>query len=432
MSKNELTIITLWLIFDIIKSSTIEANTYYGKEDTFKSSITINNDNLKNVYVDNSGIYKLCKNGKYSSFCIPKTIFKQYSYLVVKAGIAHSTQIYILKTIPQKDGDHVQYSSYYCQRVSVGKGLKLDVLIPKDAKYIIIPCQSKGKIIKPISVNLYKAKDVCYGQTLLPHIQSSRDSSITLHRFVHWNLGHFSKGKHSHSTISKENYAIKYRAFKDFVYDYCIDSHCLFNEYDETFATIDGVDISADTVLFGGKRSYAIFPRSVTLGYNKLAAFWKDGVLDFKYGVFESLKGVKNKKGMLEYGTGYCISHYYIGESDFYVMSLHAPSSISQEQYKELFLEILKICSKYKNIILVGDFNRSRISDFQLLTDAGFSILNDKIKTFPGGRCIFDWVLYRCKNVLLSDFKVFTEAVDSEGDLLSDHLPLGFSVSYVN
>lgn len=428
MLNNKLLNISLWLILASIAGYPIVANNNYGDENPFRSGFLIGEDYLKNVYVDEDGFYKFCKNGDFSSYCIPEEKFKEYSYLTVKSRKIRSTKVYILKKNPQKDGEQVQYSNYYCQKVSVGKGLKLDILIPSDAKYIVIPCKSNGKNIKPVSINLCKTKDVYYRQTL-PHIKSSRDTSITSHRFVHWNIGHFSKGRYSHSTISKKNYSIKYRAFKDFINNYCRDSHCMFNEYDETFAKIDGVDISTDTVLFDGKRSYAVFPRSVTFGYNKLAAFWKDGILDFKYGVFESLKGVKNKKGMLEYGTGYCISQYSIGESDFYVMSLHAPPYISKEEYKALFIEILEICSKYRNVILVGDFNRHRISDFELLTDAGFSILNDKRKTFPMGRCIFDWVLYRCKDVVLSDFKVYTEAIDSEGDLLSDHLPIGFTVT---
>lgn len=428
MLKNKLLNISLWLVFVSIAGYPFVVNTHYGDEAPFKSGITIGEDYLKSVYVDKNGVYKLCTNGDFSSYCIPEEKFKEYSYLTVKSRKIRSTKVYILKKNPQKDGEQVQYSNYYCQQVPVAKGVKLDILIPSDAKYIVIPYKSNDKIIKPVSINLCKTKDVSYIQTL-PHITSSRDSSITSHRFVHWNIGHFSQGKYSHSTIIKKNYSIKYHAFKNFINNYCLDSHCLFNEYDETFANIDGVNISADTVLFDGKRSYAIFPRSVTFGYNKLAAFWKDGVIDYRYGVFESLKGVKNKKGMLEYGTGYCISQYAIGESDFYVMSFHAPPSISQEEYKALFIEILKICSKYRNVILVGDFNRHRIPDFELLTDAGFIILNDKRKTCPGGRCIFDWVLYRCKDVILSDFKVYTEAVDGNGDLLSDHLPLGFTVT---
>ena len=133
--------------------------------------------------------------------------------------------------------------------------------------------------------------------------------------------------------------------------------------------------------------------------------------------------------GMLEYGTGYCISYYRIGKSILYVMSFHAPHEISQEDYKALHSEILEICSKFENIILVGDFNQTHISDFDLLTDAGFKILNDKSKTFPRGKCILDWVLYRCEDVVLSDFKVYEDAMDSNGDLLSDHLPLSFIVT---
>ena len=82
------------------------------------------------------------------------------------------------------------------------------------------------------------------------------------------------------------------------------------------------------------------------------------------------------------------------------------------------------------NCILVGDFNSISVNSFKVLTDAGFKILNDNSITRPATSYIVDWVLYRCNNINLSDFKVFNEAVDSSGDLLSDHLPLSFTVSY--
>ena len=110
-------------------------------------------------------------------------------------------------------------------------------------------------------------------------------------------------------------------------------------------------------------------------------------------------------------------------------MSLHAPNGIKSNEHNALYREILNICSGYDNCILVGDFNRVSAKSFTVLTNAGFKILNDKSITHPSGNYILDWVLYRCKSLTLSDFKVYKEAIDSNGELLSDHLPLSFIVT---
>lgn len=396
-----------------------------GISNDFPSSVNISTHDFSRIYVTAGGVYKRYVTNKYSSICIPYSRFKDYQYLTVKSNEKYACRIHILKNKPDTHNEKVVYSDYFGKSFIIAKGIKLDIAIPVDARYIIILNSSEGHCNTPDSITLHTA-DALFAESIQANFP--RDSIILSHKFLHWNLGNFSKGKYPYSTITEENYAVKLKGFDKIINNICSDSHCLFNEYNETFAKVNDNFINSISALFGKRMTYKFFPRSTSSGYNKLAAFWKEGLLCYRYGVFESLKGVKNSRGTFEYGAGYCISKYAIGRTTLYVMSLHAPNRIKSNEQDALYEEILSICSEYDNCILVGDFNRTATSSFRVLTNAGFLILNDKSVTHPPSGSILDWVLYRCKDVNLSDFKVLTEAVDDNGDILSDHLPLRFTV----
>lgn len=393
-------------------------------------NMNVRMDNVKKAYITISGIYEVTNNNKTTSIYIPRNTFVGYQYITVKANKEHGTRVHILKKEPQKHNEPVQYSDYYKEDILVRKGMKLDIVIPQDAKCIYI-LNSADNNYKPEYINLYKSDILSNSDTSEKQILSRRVARGNTQKFMHWNIGHFSKGKYPYSTIKTENYKIKLDGFNNFINKYCPDCHYLLNEYNETFASVDGKPVSTPTVLFDDRKGYKVFPRTTSSAYSELAIFWKEGLIGYKYGVFESLKGVKNKNGTLEYGTGYCISKYDIDGKELYVMGLHAPNSIKKEEQDALYREILSLCSNYDNCVLVGDLNRTARSHFAVLTNAGFKILNDNSITFPSKSkgYILDWVLYKCKDLTLTDFKVYKEAIDGNGDLLSDHLPLSFTVT---
>lgn len=390
-------------------------------------NMNVRMDNVRKAYITISGIYEVTNNNKTTSIYIPRNTFVGYQYITVKANKEHGTRVHILKKEPQKHNEPVQYSDYYKEDILVRKGMKLDIVIPQDAKCIYI-LNSADNNYKPEYINLYKADILSNSDTSEKQNLSRRVASGDTQKFMHWNIGNFSKGRNPYSSINEDNYKVRLDGFNNFINKYCSDCHYLLNEYNETFAKVNGNSISTANVLFNKRINYKEFPRSTSSGYHKLAIFWKEGLLSYKYGVFESLKGVKNKNGTLEYGIGYCISQYAIGGTILYVMSLHAPNGVKSYEHNALYEEILKICSSYDNCVLVGDFNRKTANRFSVLTDAGFKILNNKSATYPPGTTL-DWVLYKCRDVTLSNFRVYKEAVDSNGDLLSDHLPLGFTVT---
>lgn len=380
---------------------------------------------VRKAYINVKDIYKQTNNQKFTSIYLPLKMFKGYQYIAVRASKNHGARVHILKEEPKRQNEKVHYSDYYNKCVIVQKGMKLDIVIPPDAKCIYI-LNSAGNNYKPDSIELYSEESISIKSNAVPR----RNEKPISQKFMHWNIGHFSKGKKPYSIIKEDNYRIKLDGFNNFINTYCPDCHYLLNEYDDIFATVDGKPINTPAVLFDKRADYKVFPRTTSSGYNKLAIFWKDGLISYKYGVFECLKGVKNSNGTLEYGTGYCVLQYAIGEEVLYVMCLHAPNGIKREEYNALYREILKICSDYDNCVLVGDFNRININSFRVLTSSGFRILNDKSITAPSTGHIADWVLYRCKNVTLSDFRVYTEAMDGNGEFLSDHLPLSFTATY--
>lgn len=399
------------------------------KYDSLAQSIQISKEDIKRAYITVDGIYKLPNKNGYSSICIPEKVFDGYRYITITANREYSTRVHILKGSPSNNNQRVKYSDYYRESILVCKGIKLDIVIPRDAKSIYILNSRDGNNNTPDLISLHRA-DTINNYIVNIKTKSAQDLSPMSHQFLHWNIGHFSNGQYPYSTITETDYIRKLNAFRNFFNTYCPDCHYLLNEYDETFATVDGEHFNTNSLLFSERKIEKVFPRSTSSGFNKLAAFWKEGVLGYKYGIFESLKGVKNSRGTLEYGAGYCISKYSIGGDSLYVMSLHAPNRIKKAEYDKLYREIIEICSDYNNCILVGDFNRITARDFIVLTDAGFSILNDDSVTHPRTGYTLDWVLYRCTSVTLSDFRVFTEAIDINGDLLSDHLPLSFRVTY--
>jgi hypothetical protein len=387
----------------------------------------IGTDNVRKVYITPTGIYKETNSNKTTSIYISQKTFKGYQYITVKANKEHGTRVHILKKEPKNHNELVQYSDYYKENILVRKGIKLDIVIPQDAKCIYIINHADNNY-KPDIVTLYTAESLSNSEISEKKNLSQRAASSNSQKFMHWNIGNFSKGEYPYSKIKEGNYKVRLDGFINFINKYCPDCHYLLNECNDIFAKVNGSSVSTASVLFNKRQGYKIFPRSTSSGYNRLAIFWKEGLINYKYGIFESLKGVKNKNGTLEYGAGYCISQYAVGSTTLYVMNLHAPNMIKAEESNALYKEILNICSKYDNFIIVGDLNRTSSDKFSVFTNAGFKILNDKSVTYPSKR-ILDWVLYRCKDVTLSNFRVYKEAVDSNGELLSDHLPLSFTVT---
>lgn len=404
-------------------------------------SFSVKRNDISRTYITaTDGIFKIFStNDDYNSICIPYSVFKFYDYISVTANSQYATRVHILKEEPKISQSTVAYSDYYGKSALVTAGQRFDINIPSDARYIFVMNSTDGNNNTPDAIVLSKASYPTEINADASEL-SNRDMSLYSHKFLHWNIGNFSLGVYNHSTIDADNYAVKLAGFNTFLYTYAADSHIMFNEYNETFAIVNGDKKSTTSVLDGlMRKTYATFPRTTSTGYNKLACFWKEGLRCYMYDVFKSLKGVTNSNGACEYGTGYTLSAYNIGGAVLYVLGLHYPNAIREQAdvVKALDAEILGIVSGLSNVVLAGDFNKPSASEFADYITAGFTILNPLDgndspinPTHPSNGATLDWVLYKLNGLSISDFRVYdTEAVDGNGELLSDHLPISFTVT---
>lgn len=402
---------------------------------------------VSQVYISSAGRYVLSGSENNSGICIPYSIFKYYKYLTVTSNDTKATRVHILKEEPKTTNQNVLYSDWYGESFLVPISVTENIVIPSDARYIFILNSSEGNNNAPVSIKL-ETRSIPNAWSATERELSQRDTNLFSHNFIHWNLGNFSNGANPRpNSYSGDAVANRYNprktAFQNFYNAHRADCHFLLNEYNDKFAIVNGDDVATTSVIFNAAKASQTFPRSSSTGYNELAAFWRDGLRDYIYEIFSSMKGVKNTNGTLEYGVGYTLSMYNIGGSTLLVMHVHAPNKIPD--YNEaLYAEILSKVSGYANCILVGDFNRTNANNFSTFTNAGFSILNPVDGegnplgiTHPSLNVTLDWVLYKCSGMTVSDFYIYDtetkyqETIEGEvvDTYLSDHLPVGFKVT---
>lgn len=444
------------------------ARTYISDEMRFgrggvPDSLSISTTDVTNTYIrPTQKDFKLTDSVDNSSICIPYNVFKYYDYLTITANGIKGSRVHFLKEEPTANNQLVSYSDYYLDNIGFGfdngKKLKIDFAIPKDARYIYVLNRTSGNNNTPDSITLRKR--TIPDKYIVQYTDSSnRNMNQYTMKFMHWNIGNFSNGSYPYpNSYEGSDVTNKYNprktAFQTFLSTYASDCHFLLNEYNEVFANVNGEEISTPSVVFSNVKAGIVCPRSSSTGYNKLAAFLREGLRSDIYKEFESLKGVISQRGTFEYGVGYTLTSYSIGSVVLYVMSLHAPNHIGNNSeldyihdpdYNDaLYDEILSIVSDYANVILVGDFNRGAPANFSKFTNAGFTILNEvdePIKiTHPARNAeeqdsTLDWVLYKCSQLTVSDFYVYqTETVyhetgSADDKLLSDHYPLSFTVT---
>lgn len=415
---------------------------------TIPDSKTIAVGDITQVYISSAGLYILSGSEDNSGICIPYSIFKYYKYLTVTSNDSRATRVHILKEEPKTSRQTVVYSDYYGGNFTVPISVTENIVIPSDARYIFILNKSEGNNNAPVSIKLEK-RTIPNSWSATKADLSQRDTNLFSHSFIHWNIGNFSNGVNPRpNSYSGNDVANRYNprktAFQNFYNAHRADCHFLLNEYNEKFAIVNGEDIATTSVIFDAAKASQLYPRSSSSGYDMLASFWRDGLRDYIYEIFNSLQGVVNSNGTFEYGTGYSISIYNIGTSQLCVVHLHVPNKITKSQIDSLFSEILTKVAGFSNCVLVGDLNVTNANHLSVLTDAGFSILNPVDAngkaidiTDPGLNTTLDWILYKCSGLTVSDFYVYNEETkyqeivngETVDTYLSDHLPVGFTVS---
>jgi len=234
-------------------------------------------------------------------------------------------------------------------------------------------------------------------------------SSSSKHEIVlaTWNVGHFSNGGKSYSTIGPKQYNDKVKGFRKILYDSLSADLIGINEYSAIFGkSKSGKESLSSEILFNkfeykneGKKSWicnSIFSNIDV--YNVKRFFYKN-----------TISNVFN----------YLSADIFIDGEKVQMIYVHLTSRDTKQRSKQM-KELIEKYKNYKRIIIFGDFNlRPRF--MKAFKDDGYILANDgSLITFPSKSIAIDNILV--KGLKISDVRV----VKTD---LSDHYPLVCRIS---
>lgn len=234
---------------------------------------------------------------------------------------------------------------------------------------------------------------------------------------AHWNIGHFSLGKSSNTTISEEQSAEAsdlYMSLIEYV-DADIIGIC---EYNPVFSA--AIDNNTASLLFG---NYPYQYIGVKHSYNCNAVFSR---FEMDYG----------EEVLFPTGVSYRYyveTHLIIDNREVVFVETHLDwneSSMGKTYRAHQIQHLADEFSKYPFVVISADFNNTNMKEFRPLVDAGFSLANGgelgTIYTYPASnpkRAI--------DNIITKGFKIldFNVVADKK---LSDHCLIFGRVVFIN
>ena len=293
------------------------------------------------------------------------------------------------------------YAAGYTNVVSVNEE-SITVRIPDNARYLYVYNNNSATMYLPSEIKFTKES---YGP--------ENPNSV---RIATWNIGHFSLGHKDYSTIEDTQFAMKNADFSDYINN-AIDADIMFlNEYSKKFTknkylAKDTIFKGYDTVYEGPQRNY-----SCNAVYSKIE------ISQPEVHEFECNKDLGKLGQYAPEGADYYFvtTDLVINGTTVKLVSTHlafGSNNIVANQIKEL----IEYCEQYEHVVLLGDWNVNTFSDFNLFTDAGYTLGNtDKnMPTYEGGSSL-DNIVY--KGVTVTDFTL-------AGTDLSDHYALYCTVT---
>ena len=267
----------------------------------------------------------------------------------------------------------------------------------EDNKDTIIPVESGGKFV---------ANNVV--------VNTITDSVLT---FCQWNIGHYSKGKSSFSTIKEADFLTSVSDYHR-VIDSIAADFISINEYSAIFCNdYYGNRIKARDVIFD---SYSFFAlgKSIRYSCNALFSRWRFSSCMRDYSC--------NKDVVITHTTSIKATDYYLIESNFswmdqdvVLVSTHLAFDLNNNMVASNQIdELIETYSKSDRVIILADWNADQIF-FDKPKQNGFSMANcgefGVFETYPSRNKPLD-------NIVVKGFEI-TEVKMIESEL-SDHYPL--------
>ena len=273
------------------------------------------------------------------------------------------------------------------------------VRIPDNARYLYVFYKQGSKNFLPAEIKFTKQS---YGPT--------NPNSV---RIATWNIGHFAMGEKANSTIDDGRVAMKSADFLDYINNAVGADVIFLNEYSQKFTknnfyAKNTIFTSYSTVYEGPQRNYscnAVYskvtvsqPQKHEFNCNKTAPYISPYVEAEDY-YFVTTDLVINGKTVKLVSAHLAFDDY--GSTNVVINQLN---------------ELIAYCAQYEHVVLMGDWNVGSFSEFDVFTEAGYTLANtDKnMPTYKSGSSL-DNIIY--KGVTVTDFSL-------AGTNLSDHYAL--------
>lgn len=251
-----------------------------------------------------------------------------------------------------------------------------------------------------------------------PPSNASRSFTLAI-----WNIGRFSNGAQSSSTIDITKDPGIIQKYNSFINETLCPDVFVVNEYNNVFYKDgNGKEVHTDSLLFNSFNYRFIGPE-----------WWKCNAIFSKYKIrnldqddeivcyFTSHKAIKDDIKVSKRKTYYLENTVEIRGRCLKIVSVHIDfSKKSSGVYQRAQItELIERYKEEKQLIICGDFN---VRNYKQFKEAGYSVANDgSLKTFPSKKSPLDNVVY--KGVDVSNVQMFSTT-------LSDHNPLSCKVTF--
>ena len=321
-----------------------------------------------------------------------------FNTVTLKKNVAAESITYAFMGDELYDGFTPCYAAGYTNIVTTTDST-VTVRIPDNARYLYVFYKQGNKNFLPAEIKFTKQS---YGPT--------NPNSV---RIATWNIGHFAMGEKANSTIEDGRVAMKSADFLDYINNAVGADIMFLNEYSQKFTKNN---YYAKNTIF---TSYSTVYEGPQINYSCNAVYSKVSISQPQKHEFECNKTAPYISPYVEAEDYYFVTtDLVINGKTVKLVSVHLAFDDygSKNVVINQLNELIAYCAQYEHVVLMGDWNVGSFSEFDVFTEAGYTLANtDKnMPTYKSGSSL-DNIIY--KGVTVTDFTL-------AGTNLSDHYAL--------
>lgn len=242
------------------------------------------------------------------------------------------------------------------------------------------------------------------------------EHGIKMLRIAGWNIGHFALGTSYDTKITHEQYPTMQQKWAESINSINADIFCLC-EYNENFVnkSYDNPAITARNSIFYSFHYAFIGNRPYPSSYNMSAIYSHFPLQNIKTIVY---------KHTVQPGRHFYYGDLHLNEKTIKVVTTHLDFNQNSDGARfrmEQMQELIDYFSNDPYVIIYADWNVASANEFDMFTEAGWSMVNHgylgDIPTYPAG----NKPLYAIDNIICKGFDISNINTLNDG-YLSDHV----------